>query len=102
MKKGNKKVFTDKNKLYYLLNMRLCGFSYETLAVFFKVDRTSVENQCEKYDINNATKNIYNIQNILKTTFPAPIENKFIDLGGYRICKGRNYKDYKYGKLIIM
>jgi len=93
MKKGNKKIFNNKELLYELINLRLNGWAYTSLGIHFNCDRKAVEKQCKKYDIDKATENIFNIGRIVSQYTPK-IEDRFINLGSHRICKGKDYKDY--------
>jgi len=51
MTKGDKKLFTDTDKLYMAMMMRRAGWSFENIAYFFGCDWTSVKKQARKYVI---------------------------------------------------
>lgn len=94
MKKGNKKIFNEKPLLYRLINMRLNGFAYTSLATYFKCDRDSVEKQCRKYDIDKGLEEVFNIERMVSNILPEIPEERFMVIDGFKICKGKSYKDY--------
>ena len=93
MRKGDKRIFDNKPLLYEMINLRLNGWAYTSLALYFNCDTGTIENQCKKYDIDKATDDIFSIERIISKTIP-PIEDNFIEIDGYRICKGHDYSYY--------
>jgi len=94
MKKGDKKIFKDKQLLYKMINLRLCGWDYVSISILFKCDWKAIKCQCRKYDIDRATDDVYGIERIISNTLPAITEDRFIDMGGNRICRGHDYAYY--------
>ena len=100
MRKNDKAIFKDKNKLTIKLNLRLNGYSVESLATIYGCDRTSISNQCDKYDIVPVDK-VYGIERFFRkiipkedTNFRSPSHWMIID--GERINMGHSYKEYFY------
>ena len=55
---SNSNVFEDKERLYFLLNLRRIGFSFTELALFFDTSRQAVLYQCRKYKIEPLVKSL--------------------------------------------
>jgi hypothetical protein len=59
-------VFNDKKKLEEMLNLRKAGWTYQSLAMIYGVDHSSIYGQCKKYGIPKSPVNInLNISSIL-------------------------------------
>jgi hypothetical protein len=92
MLKKQKTIFKDRNKLDQLINLRIIGFSTETLACLFNVERTDLTYHFKKYKIEQPEV-VYNIQRIVKEIIPKE-ENKWRIENGKRINLGKSYDDY--------
>lgn len=51
MRKGDTKLFLDKEKLYEMVNLRLFGFSLDFLALFYGCDKSTLRSICKKYGL---------------------------------------------------
>ncbi len=94
MQKGNTKLFINKAKLYEMVNLRICGWAQTSLAMRYSCDRDTIQQQCRKFDIDNEEHDIFNIERIIASVIPKKEEDRFIDFGVIKICKGRDYIDY--------
>lgn len=93
MRLGDVKTFSDKEKLYQLVNLRRNGMSLTSLALFFDCHHTSIMTVCKKYSINPLTEEIYTVERIVPPTFPK-IDERWVMIDGERLNRGRNYADY--------
>lgn len=92
MKLGGKKLFTDKSKLYRMVNLRITGWAQSSLAVLFSCDRSSLIAQCDKYGIK-PWEDTYSVERIVTDAIPKKTSVwKMKD--GEMINMGRDYKDY--------
>lgn len=98
MKRGDTKVFENRQNLYCALNLRRVGWSFSSIAFLYGCDRTTVENQCQKYAIEPQSESIYSIESIAARAMPPPPSNRWIVIDGERINRGRSYRDYFEGK----
>lgn len=93
MIKGNKKIFLDKEKLYTMVNLRQAGFATTSLSIMFNVNRSSIENQCDKYLIKPLDQT-FTIERILSDVLPMPKESVWMVIDGRKVNQGKNYQDY--------
>lgn len=92
MRKGDKKVFLDTQRLAQMLNLRRVGYSFPSLGIFFTCDWTSPRDQCHKYGIRPLTQKTFDIRRI---TLSCVLENnRWRIINGERINRGKSYKDY--------
>lgn len=94
MRKGDVKIFADRQKLFQMVNLRRIGWAETSLGMLFGCDRSSIKEQCQKYKIN-PLRNIYTIERIASKAMP--FERNKTDwrmIGGEKICLGRSYSDY--------
>jgi hypothetical protein len=95
MRTGDKKLFLDKDRLYKMINLRMNGYAYTTLAGIFHCDISSVRHQCKKYEIQ-PVEPIYSLErivsDILEETEPNEIEWEI--MYGEKISKGKTYEEY--------
>lgn len=93
MEKGNKKIFLDKQKLYTMVNLRQVGLATTSLSVIYGVNRSSIENQCDKYDIHPVGET-FTIERIVGEVLPQPKESSWMVIDGEKINQGKTYKEY--------
>src|SRR3990167_10071097 len=76
MKKGDKKLFLDEEKLQEMFKLRKGGWSYNALAKKYRCDHTSIIYQCQKNGVFNNNIQITRIvsevkkKEIIKNNFP--------------------------------
>lgn len=58
------KIFYNKPLLYRLVNLRINGYAYSSLAGIFGVDISSVRHQCDKYELM-PVEDIYTIERLI-------------------------------------
>src|SRR3990167_6884614 len=84
MKKGNKKLFLDEEKLQEMLELRKGGWSYNALAKKYGCDHTSIIYQCQKHKIKNQFKmqilNIKDLSKKIKNDWTEDEKNKAIEM----------------------
>jgi hypothetical protein len=86
-------VFKDKTKLYEMVNLRVNGWSLQSLAFLYECDWTSIEHQCRKYQIEPA-EDVFKITNILRKGIKNPPKRVWAFIDDEVVCLGRTYKDY--------
>lgn len=90
---GNKKIFLDRDKLTQMLNLRINGFATTSLSVIFGVNRSSIENQCDKYWVKPLDE-VITIERIVSNVLPPPKKSHWIVVDGERINQGKSYREY--------
>lgn len=93
MVKGNTKLFLDKPKLYQMVNLRINGLSYVSLAEIFGCDWTSIKYLCHLYYIKPQTQ-VFGISNIITQIIPKPEALTYKIVNGEKINLGKSYKEY--------
>lgn len=97
MRLNDKRQFEDKAKLVRMLSMRRSGYATSSLAIIFAVDRSSIEYQCNKYQIV-PDQEVYALERIITSVLnfliPAPQVSQWKTVNGERINLGRDYRDY--------
>ncbi len=95
MKKGNKTIFRNKEKLYLLINYRLSGFAISTLSLIFSVDKSSIRYQLHKFLIPNPPRReVYAIEYIVCPVIEKHQGSEWDYIEGMRVNAGSDYKDY--------
>ncbi len=94
MKKGNKKIFLNKPRLYQMLNLRRNGLALTSLAVIYNCDRTSVAYHCKEYQIAPIDEEVYDLERIISQILPKAPQPTFKIVNGERINLGKTYKEY--------
>ncbi len=78
----------DRKKIDLLLNLRMNGWSYNSLSYFFGTTRPAIRYQCEKYGV------IITERGISIPFFFEEKSNMWVYKDGEVVNKGRTYKDY--------
>lgn len=95
MTKGDKKVFTNKERLYLLVNYRLNGFAISTLASIFGVDKSSIRHQLHKFGIPKPKRgDVYAVEFIIAPIIRKHQPSEWDIIEGVRVNAGSNYADY--------
>lgn len=96
MQKGDKKIFIDKGKLLFLINLRRVGYSVSTLSLLFDADRASIRTQFEKYGIPEPDEKymLADIVAFFTNSRNAPQRRYFLDSTGTKVNVGKTYKEY--------
>ena len=95
MRQGDTKLFSDRDRLCQLVNLRLNGYASTSLAIIFNCHRSSVESQLQRYGIL-PLDTIYTIERIAANVLYhlVPPEPKWEEVDGARFSKGKSYADY--------
>lgn len=99
MRKNDKAIFKDKDKLTIMLNLRLNGYTVDSLALLYKCDKKAIKYQCRKYDIAPVGQ-VCGIEKLIHLILPKVVEPIFrppshwMVIDGERINMGRPYKEY--------
>ena len=94
MRNPYKKLFIDKEKLYFAIHLRRTGWATSSIALICGCFRSSIDPQMQKYGIRPDGK-VFTIERIIPDII-SKVERKtqwaYID--GERVCLGKSYKDY--------
>lgn len=93
MRKNDKKVFLNKEKLTEMLNLRINGYAIRSLATKYGVDTSSIRYQCDKYLINPMDEEVYDVGRIVSQVLPQPRQTYKI-VSGEKINLGKSYTEY--------
>ena len=94
MRKGDNKLFLDLDKLSTMLNLRRCGTAYDTLALYYQCDRTSIEEQCKKYGVYPEIE-VLGVRAVVKLFLDDIDKDNLWEVdNGMKYNKGRTYEDY--------
>lgn len=94
MRKGDVKIFADRQKLSQMVNLRRIGWAESSLALLFGCNIEPISTKCKRYRIK-PLDNTYTFERIALKAMPVN-ENKtrWRISGGENLCMGRSYKDY--------
>jgi hypothetical protein len=98
MRKNDKAIFNNRLELTKMLNLRINGYSIDSLSALFSCDPSSIRYHCNKYHIVPEYE-VMGIYRILSNSFPVP-DPLWIYKNGEKINTGRNYKDYVSSPLL--
>lgn len=98
-RKVNTTPFKDRNSLNKLVNLRIFGFSRNSLAILFNVDKTALTYHFKKYGIamdnvrRNKQSEVYDVPRIVSHIVLIP-PSVWVEIDGERINQGRSYAEY--------
>lgn len=96
------RVFKDENVLNEMLRFRRNGYTYDELALYYKVDKTSIKHWCDIYglggNILNLVKQFYKERGVEREPRILVIDvsqSIWMDdeIEG-RVCVGKSYAEY--------
>lgn len=90
MRLHDRKLFKDTDKLSHMLNLRMQGWTLESLAIYFKCHKTSVEAQCDKYGVIPLEPTV-GVESMGRRIMSRQV---FKIADGEVICRGKSYADY--------
>ncbi len=93
MRKGDSKLFRNKQVLCDMLTLRTYNWSFTSLALLFGCDRTSIEDQCKKYGAIPGGE-VYTIERIVRDVIKPMTDTIWEVRNGELVNKGRSYADY--------
>lgn len=96
MRKNDKKVFLDTEKLLRMIALRRAGYATTTLAIIFGVDRSSIEYHCQRFSLKPEVQ-VYSLERIISdvlTTLNPQTEPTFKIVNGEKINLGKSYAEY--------
>ncbi len=96
MIKGNVKLFLDRTKLTRMINLRIIGYTEQSLATMFGCDRVSISQQLIKYNII-PLEQTYDFERITRAILPSlqpQFNSQWEVRNGERINLGKSYKEY--------
>lgn len=105
MNTGGQKIFLDKKKLSQLIQLRKNGVSEGSLALMFGCAKSSIITQLQKHHVKKPSKvfsaqlNTRWVLKDLREKGEIPVqEDKYFDMGGRRINRGKSYAEYLKNK----
>lgn len=96
MRKGDKTIFSDKDKLLQLIALRRAGYATTTLAIIFGADRSSIDYHCQRFNLK-PDRQVYTIERIISDVVLQlkPQENPTYKIvNGEKINLGKSYAEY--------
>lgn len=92
MVRGNIKVFKDRFLLSDLLALRSYGWSVYSLSRLYQVDRKSIEEWCNRYQVHPIV--VFTIERIALAGLPKPKKEIWKIIAGENVAIGKTYDEY--------
>jgi len=92
MRLHDKKLFTDKEMLLQMLNLRVEGYSVSALSTLYNCDKKAIRYQCKKYNVHSDDE-IYSVERITFQTIPR-VSGYWKEVNGELVNTGKSYKEY--------